>query len=113
MSFLGLLNKRCSWTRREKIGKDAYRQPIYTEMVKGSEVLCRVEKIYGWDMWEGEDGGDFSRVMTMLFLMPENDIQPNDQVTIEGSENYKVIDDDNFALMDHHIECHVEKTKDL
>ena len=113
MSYIGLLNKRCSWTRREKYGKDVYRQPLYSDVVKGSDVRCRVEKDYGFDIWEGEPGGDFARVVTILFLPTGEDIQPNDIVTIEGSDNYKVIDDDNFALMDHHIECRVEKTTDL
>ena len=113
MSFMGLLNKRCSWVRRVKIGKDKYRQSTYTELTKGSDVCCRIQKIYGYNLWQGEPGGDFNMSMNMLWLPPGKDIKPNDYVTIDGSENYKVIDDDNFALMDHHIECRVEKTEDI
>jgi len=113
MSFTGLLKKRCSWSRRFKTGLDEYRQPIYTDLIKGSNVICAFQKESGFNLYEGNDGGDFSRVVGMLYLNSNNDIEPNDYVTIDGSENYKVIDKDNFGLMNHHIECRVEKTKDI
>ena len=113
MSFSSLLNKRCSWVRRIKISKDKYRQSVYTESVMGSNVRCRIEKIHGFNLWQGEPGGDFNRSVGMLFMKSGNDILPNDFVTIDGSENYKVMDDDDFSLMGHHIEVRVEKTKEL
>jgi len=115
MSFATLLIKRCSWRRRTHTSDDVYGSPQYTDTIMGSDVPCRYEEIEGHHLWEAEPGGDFNRSKWLLFLEP-TDIMPNDKVTIDGSDNFLVQDDEKVydsTSNVHHIEVRMEKTKDL
>lgn len=93
-------------------GQNAYREPIYTDTLMGSDVRCRLEEIEDQTLWEAEPGGDFTRSKYLLYIEP-TDIKGNDRFTIDGSDNYKVQVIDPVMMMGHHYEVRIEKTVDL
>ena len=113
MSIFGLFNKKCSWKRNSRTGYDKYEAPLYTDVTIASDIPCRIEDIEGWNTWEAEPGGDFSRSKKILYLGYGYDIQGNDKVTVNGSDNYKVIMPDDAAGYGHHLEVRVEHVDEL
>ena len=113
MGIFGLFNKRCSWKRKVITGENKFGENIYTEQIVESDVPCRAEDVDDWELQQRDPGGDFTRVKKIFYMGPGKDIQGNDRIIFEGSDNYIVIKPDDAAGHGHHLEVRVEQTVDL
>jgi len=120
MSIQGLYNKRCSWKRLSQHSENEWGESTFTEVVVASDVPCRYETLKGQELQEYQQSPDFNRALGIMYLDYRTDVQANDKVRLYeiggyalGSENYTVVDPDDAAGHEHHLEVLLEKTKEL
>lgn len=113
MGFLNLLNKRCSWRRRIIVDRNRSNEPIFSDLLMGSDVPCSRQVGPGMNMREKFQNRDIpatNKKLVKYFLLP-TDIQEGDLITFEGSETEEVRDVRDAAGRGHHLEIVAESIK--
>lgn len=113
MTFRSLLNRRASWTRKQQTDDDERGAGNFTDVLIASDIPCRIEDIEAWTRFEADPSGDATRVKVLMYMEFPQDILGKDLVTIDGSDIYHVIEPDNAAGQDHHLEVRLDTVRNL
>lgn len=104
--FIGLLNKNCSIKRRAITNIDAFGNIVSGWSDVASDIPCRVERINAPDDGQDSRSGVFSNSPVMFYMQP-TDVKVDDNVFVDDKE-YRVIDVEDFNLLNHHLEIQAE-----
>lgn len=116
MSFYSLLNKRCSWKRRISTGANSFGEVIFTEQMIGSDVRCARQ------VGDGNNDRQFINnlqtapknvKLVTYYLMPSEDIQENDIIIFQASEQGIVRDVKDDGGRNHHKSVLVEEVQSV
>lgn len=110
MSFIGLLNKKCTWKRRQNSGINDYGEITLSDVTIGSEVKCARQVGPGVNQRElvgYRRPGDIAKALVTYFLLP-TDIQEDDIIKFENSETEIVRNVRDAAGRGHHLEVLAE-----
>lgn len=114
MSYLTMLNKLCSWTRKSTYTVGTYGEQAVTTVTIAHHIKCRYEPVTGKELEEIGLVGELDKSYERFFINGITDIQVSDEISINGvSDDYvrKVKWVGDAAGHGHHIEAIVEKLK--
>jgi hypothetical protein len=121
MSYKGLLNMICSWTRLAESGtRGDYGEPIHTTTTVATGVLCREQDITRQEAEELGLAGEVGKEYRRLFVDGNQDLQIGDLITILTKKGVAFVDDGyerkvrkapDAAGHGHHDEAILELTK--
>ena len=114
MSFESMLNRTCSWTRKDAASVDKYgaQNTDYIEIATG--IKCREDDLTQEDIERIGNVGETNLNVTRIFMLGLPDIQVGDRITIVDDTSgfkRKVILRNNAGGHDHHTEVLVERLK--
>lgn len=105
MSFYGLLNKKCSWSRRINVGSNDFGEIIFTEVLVASDIPCSRQVGAGNNdnqLLEGLKEGDLARKISRFYFAYSDDVQEGDIITFETSDQGIVRSIKDDAGRSHH-----------